>query len=48
MEEEYSKHSVTALWIIMILSVIVILGLSIYAGLGYNYSFPDLTNILPH
>ncbi len=45
--EDNNKHFTKVMWIVMAISVIVIIGLGIYAATGLNYNFPDLTKILP-
>ena len=41
------KQAAKITWIIVIVSIIAIVGLGIFAATGLNYSFPDLTKILP-
>lgn len=44
---EDNRHFVKMTWIVVIIGIIVIVGLSIFAATGLNYSFPDLTSMLP-
>ncbi len=44
---EDNKHFVRVMWVVVVISIIVIVGLGIFAATGLNYSFPDLTKILP-
>ncbi len=44
---EDNKHFVRMTWIVVIIGIIVIVGLGIFAATGLNYSFPNLTNLLP-
>ncbi len=41
------KQAAKITWLIVIVSIIAIVGLGIFAAMGLNYSFPDLTKILP-
>ncbi|MHB1661842.1 MAG: hypothetical protein ACYCSQ_08325 [bacterium] len=45
--EDNNKHFTKAMWIIMVISIIVIVGLGIFAAVGLNYNFPDVTKLLP-
>jgi hypothetical protein len=45
--EDNNKHFTKVMWIVMVISVIVIIGLGIYSATGLNYNFPDMTKILP-
>ncbi len=42
-----NMHSNSIMWVIVILGIITIVGLGIFAASGLNYSFPDLTTLLP-
>ncbi len=45
--EDSNRHFFIALWIVIIISIIVIVGLGIFAAAGLNATFPDLTRLLP-
>lgn len=45
--EENNKHFVKSMWVIVIVGILVVIGLSIYSAVGLNYNFPDMTTLLP-
>ncbi len=45
--EDNGKHFTKVMWVVVTISVIAIIGLGIFAATGLNYSFPDITKILP-
>jgi hypothetical protein len=45
MENNDSATKIT--WIVVIITVIIVVGLGIYAATGLNYSFPNITHLLP-
>ena len=45
--EDNNKHFTKVMWVIVTISVIVIIGLGIYAASGLNYTFPNMNSILP-
>ncbi len=45
--EDNNKLFTKMMWLVMAISVIAIVGLGIFAATGLNYSFPDVTKILP-
>lgn len=44
---EDNKNFTRIMWVVVVVGIIAIVGLGIFAATGLNYSFPDLTKILP-
>jgi hypothetical protein len=45
--EDNNKNFTKVMWVIVTVSVIVIIGLGIFAASGLNYTFPNISSILP-